>query len=171
MRETRSFFPYRACLMNGSNKDIRVDGSETPVVFSLGSDSSADIAITEVRVVLFGAGLYGVPGFRQFTDTYGSGLTNGLKLTFTRDSSMEWFINPIKKIGDFFNFHDDAYEIEALIPPTVDELVVLFKFYSQPIWLLKGTDDKIEFTVQDDLTCLYDGLESIVHATGFKEVT
>jgi hypothetical protein len=172
MRETAHFRPFRAMLTNGEIHNIRINGSETPKVFSLEADADQDTIITEVRIILHAVGLYGVPGFRQFTDTYTSGLTNGLKLTFTRSGeSYEWFNNgPLKKIGNFFNYHDDAFEIEHAIAPDIDTFIVLFKFDNRPIWLGQGSTDKIEFTVQDDLTCLYSGEDSIVMVTGFKEI-
>jgi len=164
--------PYRALLLNGSVSNIRTDGSSTPQVFSVSADSDQDTVITEIRIMLHGEGMHGVPGFRQFTNDNTSGLTNGLKLTLSRaDTSYEWFTDgPVKTLGDFFLYHDDAFEIEDAIATDIDTVVLLFKFYNQPIWLAKGSTDKIEFTVQDDLTCLSSSKDSMVLVTGFREI-
>jgi hypothetical protein len=164
----------RDFLVDSSNsKDLNVDGSVTPQIFSIAGETDKIKWISEIRIVLKGANLE-VKGqdFKRFglATAANTPLTNGLKFYVEQGGvTTNFFIDPIKTIGEFMNYADEEPSnfINA-VGSQEDALYFKFLFKDVPITLPQGTVDRIVMEVRDDLTAID---EFRVIASGSQEVS
>lgn len=148
---------FRGFLTNGTNKDLNVNGSVTPVNFSVTSVSGKVLYISQLRVVLKDTYLeLDTQDFRRFgTATAGTTpLTNGLTLIAKQGGENTLlFAEPVKTIGQFLDYADDFTNLKNSVGSQEDFLSFDFHF-EQPIVLPEAVTDKLVMTVQDDLTAV-----------------
>jgi hypothetical protein len=107
--------------------------------------------------------------FRRFgaATAGGTPLTNGITLKVTQGGLVtDFFIAPITRMGDFFNYSDSYLNIINAITSQSDFLYFDFNFDSTVV-LPPGTTDQIAMTVNDNLTAI-DLFKVIVR--GYQEI-
>jgi len=103
-------------------------------------------------------------------------LTNGIKFQFINSEIVNLFVDPMTVLGDFYNYagqsgggvriNTSIISDVGAISANVDYFMAVYQL-TFPVVLFPGTTDKIEVTIQDDLTSL-DFFECI--AFGKQEV-
>lgn len=138
--------------LDGPSPDLRVDGSSTPVDFTIEADADKDTFISELR---FYGGCNGMK-FDQFF-CKNSGLTNGILITIQSDGGT--FTLPLlKKTEDFKNKFSlgTAANFRLDIQSGGDQFLAVLHFETPfPIrkaGTVAGGDDFIEISIQDNLT-------------------
>lgn len=150
---------------SSGSHNINVDGSTTPVAFSFDADAYVDFQVNEVHIILQGEGMVGNTSYKNFGNGHINGLTNGILFQITLSGvTFDWFLHPIKKLGQFFHYQDDWQEVESMVTTEID---MFSSFYMQDILLRAGTTDKIEIIIQDDLSNFND---AEIMVTGHKDV-
>ena len=143
--------PFSLNLKNGGNADMSVDGSGTPVAFTLDADPSADIDIHKLHLTAeLGAALAAGNNFLISTI---STLTNGL-LIEGQMGGLAFTVANLKRTRDFF----------ALGPWVVQAIGSNNALVHAPIYLPPGarickqgtypTNDFLKITVRDNLSAL-----------------
>jgi hypothetical protein len=129
---------------NGGATSLLVDGSTTPVVFTYDADSTKDISVLEVKLVLASNSV--TFGTDYFGATSGP-LPNGLLIEVTSNGNTGT-VALLKQNEDFVHFAS----------PGGFEWVVSSKDMMSALWLVggglklyAGTADNIKVTVQDDI--------------------
>jgi hypothetical protein len=153
----------------GSNS-LNVDGSSTPVQFSVTADVGATRWITGIRYVLHGESLeINTNDFRRFgMAAIAPGLTNGITIYIEQGGgSTSLFIDPIQSIGDFLPFADDFTNLVNSVDTQKDYLDFEYHF-DIPIVLPLASADRIVTEIRDDLTALA-LFKAIVR--GYQELT
>lgn len=158
---------YQEFFENASSSNLLVNGSVTPVVFTIPLSSTDDIFIEQLR--FFGGG-NGIK-FGQFLSKSGIGLTNGILIEIKSDD--ETFTFPvIKKTEDFKNIFSapSGSDFRIDIQAGSDQILAIFN-PEIPFALRKigtfTTDDYAKITVRDDLTSGIQTLQST--AIGFTK--
>lgn len=130
---------------SGGDQNMYVDGSGTPVEYSFDADSTDDIYVTKIRVVINAADI-------QFKDGSGSGtfhkidaITNGLKLEVRSNSTTVELAN-FKRDEDFLAFGGND-----IIDQTDTSDLLTATYESSGVVLKAGTGDFVKVTVRDDL--------------------
>ena len=151
-----------------TSSDMRVDGSSTPVVFTIPISTTDDIFISQIR--LFGGG-NGIK-FGQFL-AKNVPLTNGIKVEVKSDDQYKQF-PLIKSTEDFKNLFSfpSGNDFRIDVQSGADQIISIFKPDVSSVLRKLGTfstDDYVKITIQDDLTSGVSQLEAI--SEGFtKEV-
>lgn len=146
---------------NGGSSSLTVNGSTTPVTFTINADSSEDIFLQELRFT-------GDDGGIQIDNFMGlnSPLSNGINVVVTSSgNTFEFF--PIKATSDFqahFSW-GNGKDFNSYAGSGNDFVTASFSPLN-PIRLVAGTADKAEVTINDNLTQV-DNLEFI--AFGYKQ--
>ena len=149
--------------LNGGSGDLTVDGSSTPVEFTIGPGAGVTWYIFEFNIIIDDTG-------NANPDSYGaiaSGLTNGLLIEQTIDST-DYEFDTIKTNAQLVQ----AFGAQAF-RGTANAFLNSGNFYSgtrllrEPIRLDGTAGDEIKVTVQDDLSGLTTHEFSI---QGFVEV-
>lgn len=136
----------RDFLRNAGSRDMNVDGSGTPVVFSYPADPTYDIALTEVRIV------FNCSSLPMKGEDFGADipLTNGVEFAVVSNGNTT-------VLGTFL-INEDFVALPTrgglnLIydGPSNDQLAASFNFGGR-VPLRAGTSDEVKITIQDDLT-------------------
>jgi hypothetical protein len=143
--------PFRTYFLNGVSNDMRVDGSSTPVEFSIEADSDYDYFIKSLSVKLSD------PSAKL--DKFGnlSALTNGVEFIWTSQDVGELVIHDgIKDNLEFFRLSKQKAEIIDLSGGGADAIVVtidLAEMFGNPwgVRLTKNTTDRLFWRVNDNL--------------------
>jgi hypothetical protein len=140
---------------SSSSKDLNVDGSATPVEFSLEGEEGSTKWILRLRVLLNDVNMeIATNDFRRFgTATAASTpLTNGIEF-FTEQSGVvtDFVAESVKTIGEFMNYASDFVNFVNSVGTQEDFLSFDFTF-DVPIVLPAGAADRIVCRVNDDLT-------------------
>jgi len=148
----------RDFLRNTSNSiDLNVDGSTTNVDFTESADTTKPKWITGARVLFNGNNLeMNTNDFRRFGAATASQtpLNNGLEFFVIQGGlQTDFFIDPIVRMGDFFDYADDYLNIVNAVSAQSDFLYFDFDF-DQPIVIPPSTTDRIVMRVKDDLTSI-----------------
>ena len=148
----------RNFLRNASDsKDLNVDGSTTSVEFRAEAATDRTKFITGARVLFNGTNLeMNSNDFRRFGNATSSQtpLTNGLEFFVVQGGQQtNLFIDPIVRMGDFYNYSDDSVNIINAISSQSDFLYFDFDF-DAPIAIPPATLDRIVMRVRDDLTAI-----------------
>ena len=160
---------YRDFLKNAGSEDLNVDGSTTPVEFSIAAEEARTIWLTGVRFLFEGNNLeMNTQDFRRFgtATTSNTALTNGVLFRVEQSGeTVNVVAEPIGIMGDFFSYADDYLNLINAVSSQSDFLYFDFDF-DKPIVLAEGGSDKIFVTIQDDLTAI-DKFQII--ARGYQE--
>jgi hypothetical protein len=136
---------------NGGSADLRVNGSGTPVVFTVPADATYDLGIIEFRLHAIAGGVK----FGQFLNK-ASALTNGI-LVEAKFNNVVLTFDPLKITEDFkskFSFGPGMGFVWNVVPGR-DDIVASGMFPAAMPLRKVGTfspDDYIKVTVRDDLT-------------------
>jgi hypothetical protein len=129
---------------NGGSEDLIVNGSGTPVSFTVDADPTNDIILNSLRIVLsaqtidFDGGSFGK----------GSSLTTGVEVKITADNGVfTATLLTLQLNEDFFRLLD----VTTSAPPAGAILAASLAF-SGDVRLVAGTGDKVEVVVNDNLT-------------------
>lgn len=162
---------YRDFLKNGSSPNANVNGSVTPVEFSISSQLGKNIWITSVKFIFEDVSLeMNTQDFRRFGTATGGNtpLTNGLLFrTVQGGETIEIFAEPIVYMGDFFTYADSYLNLLNSVASQTDFLTFNFEF-EKPVVLPQGGNDSIRLVVRDNLTSI-DKFQVIVR--GYQEFT
>jgi hypothetical protein len=142
---------------NGGSEDMVVNGSVTPVVFSFNADPTDDITLNSIRLVLSAQSIaFDGSSFGKG----GGGLSTGVVVGITADNGA--FVNAnlltLQINEDFFRLLDAATALNA-----GDAVVAATLAFSGNVRLVGGSGDKIEVTINDNLTS---GVLGINYLTG-----
>lgn len=161
----------RGFLLNNGSNALNVNGSVTPVEFVEAADTTRTKWLTGLRVLLNGTNLeMNTNDFRRFgaATAASTPLTNGVELFVVQGGQQtNFFIQPITRMGDFFNYADSYLNIINAITAQSDFLYFDFDF-EQPVVIPPGTTDRIVMRVSDNLTaidlftCIVRGYQEII---------
>lgn len=136
---------------NGGSNNLRVNGSSTPVVFSILTDATRETFIESIRFEAAGNGIK----FGQFFSKSGGELTNGVSLKI-RSNDSEFIFPALKATENFLNefaFGPDNFNV--FIQSGTDQCRATLTF-GAPFQLFKSgtftTDDFLSVTIQDNLS-------------------
>ncbi len=130
-------------LTNGGSDDMRVDGSVTPVDFTVTADSTQDFIITEVKLLAQDGNI----NLSRFMD---STITNGLEFTITSEGGTVTFPDIITT-RDLLHIFTSNSEYT----PIIATKAALFVFKpTNPFVLRAGSSDEVQMKVRDDLSGL-----------------
>ena len=144
---------------------MAVDGSTTPVEFSLNATSDTVLRILEMRLVFHATtmDIIGVESRRFGPATAAkTPLPNGLELRVTQEGvTTQLFLTPVKVIGEFYRYSGSAsggissgiVSDKDAVDAGIDLLVVQIVMPTS-LALYPGTIDNITLIVNDDLTSL-----------------
>lgn len=156
-------------LNSANNYQMNVDGSVTSVDFEVKAELGFTKWITGFTLILEDTNLeMGTADFRRFgsATTGNSPLSNGVRI-FSNQSgeTVDITIEPVTTAGDFFRYSDNYINFANSISAQIDYLQFFFNF-DKPIVLPDGSNDKVVFRIQDDLTSL---TAMYAIARGYKE--
>jgi len=137
------FFEY---LKNGGSSDQNVDGSVTPVTFTIGSHATKDKIVTQLRC-------FGSSSTIKFEQYLGisTELTNGIEIKITSEATVFTFelIKATEDWKNLFSMPDpNAFNID--VQPSANQFQGVFR----PVpgfKLVANTSDKVDVKIQDDL--------------------
>lgn len=154
--EEISAIPFRSFFKNDGSSDMRVDGSTTPVIFSVDADSEDknDIYISTLSAAIVDAGAT----LGEFGNL--SALTNGLDLVWdTADLGEIVIASGIKTNFEFFRLGlgKPSVNIYSNVSGTAEGILIVINLqetFGLPygLRLRRGKTDKIYFRVNDDLS-------------------
>ena len=138
-----------------SSIDLNVDGSTTPIEFREEAEITRTKWITSARVLLNGINLeMNSLDFRRFGQATATQtpLSNGLEFFVIQGGvQTNFFIDPIVRMGDFFDYADDYLNIVNAVSAQSDFLYFDFRF-EQPVVIPPSTTDRVVMRINDDLT-------------------
>lgn len=130
-------------LLNGTSKNMNVDGDPTPVIFSYDADSTDTIQIFGLRFV-FTASSFDFTG-DKFGQSYE--LTNGVLVRYTVNSGTSKDIYLFKTNEDFVRLSDFAISQAG----NEDLMAGSLSFGGRTV-LQGGSADKVEVLIRDDIS-------------------
>lgn len=158
---------YVEKFLNGASPNMIVNGSVTPVVFSIAADTEHDIYINEIR-------FYGNANGIKFGQFLGQNtvLTNGLLIEIKSDNEPT-SLPTIKSTDDFKHVFalGDAQGFQLHIQSGRDDFLASLRFTSPFVIRKSGTftvNDYAKITVRDNLTSGVLLLEAL--AFGFEKL-
>lgn len=142
---------FREFLTNAGSSDQRVNGSVTPVEFSINAVAGATKWITGFRVVIEADGFeLATSDFREYGATT-TGLTNGIQIEAVQGgNTVPIAAEPIRIAGDYLNYADDFVNLVNAISAQSDYLQFTFTF-DTPIVLTEGSTDRLIMRIRDNL--------------------
>ena len=157
---------FQKHFLNGTSKDMTVDGSTTPVLYRVGCEVGEDQFINAFRGWFADNGIK----FGQFGGI-NSPLTNGLEITIRSEGEERIFLaETIKTTEDFQNHLADPVNLFRLHVQAGRDLLTAETVFENPFVVRAcGTfpiDDFLQVKIQDNLKTLLD-MEFI--AFGFRE--
>jgi hypothetical protein len=142
---------------SGGSNDQRVDGSTTPVEFTVSAAASITKWVTGIKIVVESTQLDLVSNeFRRYGSAGGAtGLTNGIEIEAVQSGTVTSITaEPVRNMGRYLNWAENNYiNLVGVGPGGADYVNWEFTF-TQPIVLTEGSSDKVVFRVNDDLTSL-----------------
>lgn len=132
-------------LLDGAATNMNIDGSGTPVVFTLTPGAGKEFFVEKINLFMRDQGAFKL-------DEFGSGkaLTTGIKLEIKSKGVLQTALivkNNRELIENIDNLNTFS-QIEG------NPLFVMSKVFEKPITLLGDQGDFIKLTIQDDLTFL-----------------
>jgi len=157
---------FQKHFLNGTSKNMTVDGSITPVLFKIFCQVGEDQFINAFRGWFADNGIK----FGQFAGI-NSALTNGIEITIRSEGEERIFLaETIKSTEDFQNHLADPANLFRLHVQAGRDLVTAETVFENPFVIRAcgtfTTDDFLQVKIQDNLTTLLD-MEFI--AFGFRE--
>jgi hypothetical protein len=153
----------------------RVNGSVTPVEFSIRASSTTTKWITGFRQIIQSADTQiATQDFRRYSITAAPGLTNGIQIEALQGGiTVPIASAPIQKLGDYLNYANSFVSLAAAITAAIDYIQFDFDL-PKPIVLTAGSTDRLTIRIRDDLTAALsappDGTQYAI-ATGYQETT
>lgn len=132
-------------LLNGSSEDMVVDGSSTPVIFSYNAEATYDVQLTSLRLV-FSAAFFDFIGA-----SFGKGggaLSNGIEVKITANNGDFVSTMAVLKVNEDFL---RLLEFSISQSGSTDVMAASVVFGGR-ILLKSGSSDKVEVTINDNLT-------------------
>ncbi len=128
----------------GGSIDLIVDGSGTPVVFSVSADPSVDVFVSEIRVVIISDVQLGQDKFAA-----SEALTNGILIEVDSNGGGDVGLANIKINEDWFMFFRSGASIFHS-EGSADDLIA-FSYPLGRVKLVAGSSDIVKVTIRDDL--------------------
>lgn len=159
--ETLESYPFTDYFRNAGSNDMRVNGSTTPVEFTINADPNRDYYIKVISVYIADAGA----SLNEFGNL--SALTNGVSFTYKNDNiGLVTIQDEIQTNLDFIRLGHDtvgigdgtsAYKLDISGGGGADAylpVLDLAKTFGFPwgLRLQKGSTDKLSFFVNDNLS-------------------
>jgi len=150
---------------SGGSPDLLVDGSSTPVTFTINAPTTSDAIITSLRFHATGTAFK----FLQFLSLT-TKLTNGVEVKITSNGGKIKILTLIKSTEDFrnlFAIEEGTFDLMQL--PSSDNMVADF-IQKGAMILKKNSSDKIEIKIQDNLLAGSDAADEFKFlAVGFLD--
>jgi len=133
-------------LFNGTNFNMAVNGSATPVNFQFQALTDYNLLLSQLRFVF-------VPNVLKVDNlSFGAflALANGVRVAVT-ENGIEHVLGLLKQSEDIFAFScgiDPIIEVNL----TANDMVVFGINFAEGMKLYAGTADKVEVRIQDNLT-------------------
>ena len=167
LRQLREFFTDAS----GSEDQI-VDGSTTPVEFSVDAEISVTKWVTGFRLIVQGQTTdLSSNDFRKYAQTT-AGLTNGVDIEAVQSGITTAITGAgaVQRMGQYLRYADDFVNIIAAISSNVDYLHFDFTF-DRPVVLAEGSSDRVLIRINDDLTAALSasGSAQFAIARGYQE--
>lgn len=136
---------YRDFLYNAGSSDMNVNGSITPIVFSVDALQNNYIHLYEIRTVFVDRFV----GFGENKFGERAVLPNGVKYSIFYDS-VETTLANLQRNEDFILLGPG---LGAVIDENgLYDMISAIQRFDQPITLRKGSSDAFRVTIRDDLT-------------------
>lgn len=137
-------------VLNGGSSNMRVNGSVTPVVFTVTADPTDDIALSELRFVLSSTSIvFDGISFGQIAT-----LANGILVEITVNNGQFAQLANIKLNEHLLEFATTAgINVATEFSGTNDVLVASYALGGS-MKLKAGTGDKINITIRDNITAV-----------------
>jgi hypothetical protein len=134
------------------SSDQRVNGSVTPVEFSVTASASRTKWITGFRIIIEGDGFeLASADFRDYGAVGSPGLTNGIEIeAFQGGVTTSIAAEPIRNAGDYLNYADDFTNFVNAVSSQSDYLMFMFEF-ATPVVLTEGSTDRLTIRIRDNL--------------------
>lgn len=151
----KHFKAYLSTVSGGT--EMNVDGSTTPVVFSIRAQKDRVLYLTTMRLVIFDNywGFGTASNFRRFGTPAGAGgLTNGL-LCYVEQGNLQLpiFVEVVKTEGDFLDYADTSNSVANAYASNVDWAGFDFDFQT-PVVIAPNSQDTLTIVVRDNLTSM-----------------
>ena len=151
-------------LTNGASSDMAVNGSGSPVSFTLDPPENTTYYVHQLILTIHSTGmdLSHATEMQKF-GAVGAALTNGVRVFETRGMTpvqVDFFPTPVKRISDFFRYFDLMAQNDVRghtdgIAPGTDSLSVVIGWAPGRELVLRSTHpDLLTVYIQDNLTSL-----------------
>lgn len=139
-------------LNSSGSSDQRVNGSVTPVEYTVGASAAVTKWITGFRMIIEANSFeLSTSNFRDYGATLSPGLPNGIEIEAVQGGVMTPIAaEPIQSAGDYLNYADSFVNFINAITAQSDYLQIKFDFV-QPIVLTEGSADRIVIRIRDNL--------------------
>jgi len=156
----------------GSSNQV-VNGSATPVEFSIRASVGLTKWITGFRVIIEGNGFeLATANFRAYGAIPDPGLPNGIQIEADQGGVITAIANePVRITGDYLNYANGFTNFINAITAQADYLQFVFRF-EQPIVLTAASTDRVIIRIRDNLIAaiLSSGTpRQYALATGYQE--
>lgn len=133
------------------SSDQRVNGSVTPVEFSVSAAAALTKWITGFRIIIEADNFeLGTSDFREY-GTVVAGLPNGIQIeTFQGGITTSISPEPIRTAGDYLNYAVRFVNFTNAISAQSDYLQIVFDF-DKPVVLTEGSTDRLIIRIRDNL--------------------
>ena len=136
------------CTESGGSGDLNVDGSSTPVVFTVDADPTKDLQIAALTMAYSINSIMEFDG-ESFGSDSGGALTNGVEVSAVVEGGNAITLGLVKLNEDLLRF---AYPSAPMLSFTGDADIIVVTVFLGNVHLKAGTADKVQVKVQDDLT-------------------
>lgn len=156
---------------NGSSEQV-VDGSVTPVDFSIRAEQGVTKWVTGFRLIIIGPNLDISTNQLRRYGAAAAGLTNGIQIeSFQAGETANITANPVQTIADYFLYQDDFLSLVSSISNNEDLLTFDFLFV-RPVVLVEGSTDEVIIRIRDDMTAALNTVNASQFAIsrGWKEL-
>lgn len=156
---------------SGASSQI-VDGSATPVEFSVRAETGITKWLTGFRLVVQGDRCnIATNEFRRYAQT-GGGLTNGIDIEVVQGgvTTSVTGAGAVQRMGEYLRYSEGYVNFISAISASVDYLHFDFRF-DQAVVLTEGSVDRILIRINDDLTAALAAADSAQYAIarGYQE--
>lgn len=149
-----------------------VDGSTTPVEFSIRAEQGLTKWVAGFRLVIIGPNLdvSTVGQLRRYAATAG-GLTNGVQIEALQAGQTAEISGTVQTMADYFQTSRDFTSLAGSISNNED-LLTLDWVFARPVVLAEGSTSRITIHIRDDLTASLNTANATQFAVarGWKEV-
>ena len=152
LRQLREYF-----VEPGGSESQAVDGSTTPVEFSVSASVNVTKWINGMRLIVESTQLdLASTEFRRYGSAGGaSGLTNGMEIEAVQGGvTTALTTEPVVNMGRWLNWAETQFQNFVGVAPGGADYAQFNFLFSQPVVLTEGTTDRLLFRVNDDLTGL-----------------